>query len=247
MKKILFALVLALQSLLGTEALAAPCTTSTLAAYLGLGSSGCTIGSFRFSDFGLLTPPTGSIPFRSVTVTPVAVGMSIGLDFGVSAGAGAGVLLDDLISYRISGIGASLDGASLFFTGSSTTGDGAVTVVENLCVGGLFLGADGVSGCSGTPRNLIVVDTFGSTDPLMSLAFLSALSLAVVTDIGVDGGTAGSASLISASNRFRIAASRVPEPSPLLLVVAGLLALFGSGAARRLRVSRLAGRSAFRV
>ena len=70
----------------------------------------------------------------------------------------------------------------------------------------------------------------------MSVAFLSAGALAVVTDIGVDGGLAGTASLQSASNRFRV----VPEPGSLLLMAVGLLALFGFRAARAVRISRLA-------
>lgn len=238
MKKILFMLIVALQSLLCAGASASPCPISTLAVYQGLGSAGCTIGNFRFSNFGLLQQPKGSVPFTVVTVTPV----SVGLDFGINASADAGTLFEDLISYRVTGIGASLNGASLFFTGSSATDDGAVTVVENLCVGGLFLGVDGVSGCSGARRDLIVVDFGVGADPPISLAFASATSLAVVTDIAVDGGTVGQASLRgSASNRFAVAAvNGVPEPAAFLLVIAGLFALFGFRAARLFRVSRLA-------
>ncbi len=238
MKKVLFALILAMQSMLGAEALAAPCAMSNLSAYLGLGAAGCTIGNLRFSNFALLAQPTDSIPFASISVTPFAMGANnIGLDFGVNQSDGPGVpFLDNLISYRVTALGGSITGASLFFTGSSSTGDGVVTVIENLCIGGLFLGVDGVSLCSGIPRDLIVVNIGGIADPMMSVAFLSAGALAVVTDIGVDGGLAGTASLQSASNRFRF----VPEPGTLLLMAAGLLALFGFGAARAVRIPRLA-------
>ena len=245
MKKVLFTLILAVQSLLGAQVLAAPCTMSTLDAYFGLGSAGCTIGNFTFSNFGLLEQPTGSVPFTMVNVTPVAVGTTaVGLDFGVNASATPGTLFEDLISYRVTGIGASLNGASLFFTGSSTDagGNGAVTVVENLCIGSLFLGADGVSGCS-TPQNLIVANSFNSADPPVSLTFLPVALLDVVTDIAIDGGSGGFASLGSASNRFQIAAIDavpVPEPAAFLLVIAGLLALYGSRATRFFRLSRLA-------
>lgn len=242
MKKILFAVLLAVQSLVGAAAVAAPCTTSSLAAYVGLGSGGCTIGSFRFSDFALLTSPTGSIPFTSIGVLPVSGTPGvIGLDFRVGASAGPGVFFDNLISYRVTGLGASINGASLFITGSSSSGDGAVTAVENLCIAGLFTGADGVSGCSGTARDLIVVDAGGSADPPVSLAFLSAAALAVVTDIGVDGGTDGTGALAFASNRFLVAPAVgvVPEPSSVLLMAAGLFALLGYRSARPVRAARL--------
>lgn len=243
MKKILFAITFAAQFLVGTQVLAAPCVSATLTEYITLGSAGCTIGNFTFSNFGLLEQPTGSVPFTVVNVTPVAVGTTaVGLDFGVNASATSGIWLENLISYRVAGIGASLNGASLFFTGSSTDagGNGAATVVENLCIGGLFLGADGVSGCS-TPQNLIVANSFNSADPEVSLTILPVALLAVVTDIAIDGGLGGFASLGSASNRFQIAAiNAVPEPAAFLLVIAGLLALYGSRATRFFRFSRRA-------
>ena len=242
MKKILFALVFALQSLVGATATAAPCTTSSLAAYVGLGASGCSIGSFLFSDFALLASPAGSIPFPSIGVSPFSGTPGvIGLDFRVGASAGPGVFFDNLISYRVTGLGASINGASLFITGSSSSGDGAVTAVENLCIAGLFTGVDGVSGCSGMPRDLIVVDFGGSADPPVSLAFLSAAALAVVTDIGVDGGTDGTGALAFASNRFLVAPAVgvVPEPSSVLLMAAGLFALFGYRWVRPVRAARL--------
>ena len=202
MKKILVALILAVQSLLGAEALATPCTMSTLAAYIGLGSGGCTIGNFLFSNFSLLQQPTGSVPFTSVSVTPFASGMTIGLDFGVNATATGNLLLEDLISYRVTGMSGLLNGASLFLTGATATGNGVVTGVENLCIGGLFLGSDGVSMCSGTAVNLGVFDS----DPPDSLKFPSSSLLAVVTDIAVDGGVS------SALRGFAAATQSLPEP-----------------------------------
>lgn len=68
MRKVLLALVFALQSLIGTEVNAAPCTSASFASYAGLGSAGCEIGSFRFSDFAPLSSPAGSSPFADLIV-----------------------------------------------------------------------------------------------------------------------------------------------------------------------------------
>ncbi len=234
MKKILLGLFLCMQTLLATEAMAAPCTASSLSSYIGLGSGGCTIGTFRFSDFKFLEQPTGSLPFSMISVNPFGSASSIGLDFGVDAAVGPGKLLENLISYRVTGVGGTLTGASLFFTGSGSSGDGVATVVENLCIGGLFLGKDGVSACSGSAQNLIVVNVGGTPDPLVALAFAAVNALAVVTDIGVDGGSDGTARLASASNRFSVrAVAVVPEPGPVALLFAGLLALITLSRARR--------------
>ena len=64
MKHILFALIFAVQSLLGAQALAAPCTMSTLTAYLGLGSAGCTIGRSPFFQFPLVATTHQFRPFQ---------------------------------------------------------------------------------------------------------------------------------------------------------------------------------------
>ena len=235
MRKILLGLFLCLQGLMATESMAASCASSTLTSYIGLGSAGCTIGSYRFSDFKLLEQPTGAVPFSAISVNPFGSAGSVGLDFGVDARVGPGSLLENLISYRVTGIGSTLIGASLFFSGSGSSGDGVASVVENLCVAGLFLGADGVSGCSGSAQNLIVVDVGGSPDPLMSLAFAAVGSLAVVTDLAIDGGSDGTAQLGSASNRFLAGApAAAPEPGPIALLLAGLLAFAAFSRTRRL-------------
>lgn len=220
-------------------AAAAPCASTPLSAYVGLGAAGCTIGGFTFSNFMPLSPPTGAVDFTTVVLVPVVDSpTSIGLDFQVRGTATPGTLIDQLVRYRITGGAGSVSGATLSFTGATTTGDASVTVVENLCVGGTFTGVDGVSGCTGVPKDLIVIDAFGSADPPISTTFVPNVALTVVTDIGVDGGTDGSGSLVSASNRFTTSAvvAAVPEPETTMLWVAAIAAcLVARRAASRLR------------
>lgn len=233
MKRNFFMLLMAVQSLLWTgESLAAPCASSNVSSYVALGSSGCTIGSFVFSNFALLSPAAGAVA-SSLTVTPVTVGSSIvGVTFGVSPLSSGGLYYDNLVSYRVSGVAAALTGATVDFTGSSQTGDAAVSVNENLCLGGSFLGADGVSGCSsGNALDLAVIDIGFGPDSAYSLTFGSIASLAVVTDIAFDSGSGfvpdSASTLTSAINLFNVVAAprAVPEPEAVLLLVAGMLGM----------------------
>lgn len=235
MKRIFFSLVMAVQSLVWSgEALSAPCASSSVTSYVALGASGCTIGSFVFSDFALLPPAAGAVASSSITVTPLMVGSTmVGVSFGVAPLSSNGLYYDNLVSYRVNGVAANLTGATVDFTGSGTTGDAAVSVAESLCLGGTFLGADGVSGCSsGNRLDLAVIDIGFGADPAYTLGFAPIGSLAVVTDIAYDSGSGsgfvpGSGStLTSAIKLFSVVAAprAVPEPAAGLLMLAGLFA-----------------------
>ncbi len=216
----------------GGTASAAACTSTSFASYAALGSGGCTIGNLSFGNFQLRTPQTGAIASAAITVTPMISGASVvGLRFGVAPTASGGLFYDDLITYRVTGVAANVIGATVDFTGSSASGDAAVSVAEQLCLGGTFGGADGVSGCTtSNTLNLAVIDIGFGADPAYTLAFNGVGSLGVVSDLAFDSGSgfvAGSAStLTSGINLFRsVGVAAVPEPTDALLLVAGVVAM----------------------
>ena len=139
MKKLVKRLILLTVVLLLFEstAMAALCVTDSLSAYLGLPSTGCTVGDAIFSGFAARNDllQTGATPVAptQILVNPLNVSSNPGLEFVVNLAASPGELLEAVIGFNVSG--ATFDGATLTMDGASATGDAAVTVVEEL--GGL--------------------------------------------------------------------------------------------------------------
>jgi len=202
------------------HARSAPCLTDTLAGYIALGSGGCTIASASFHDFASLDLPFGALAIapETIVVTPLVADPSQpGLQFAIDVAVGPEELREVLIGYQVTA--PSLQAARLSIAGSSVTGDGAVTGVEDLCLAGSF--APGApTDCTGTPDSLIVFDVGVEFDLLEEIGFAPVGSLAVVKDLAVDGGLEGTASLASAINQFVI-----PEPTTALLAGIGALGL----------------------
>jgi hypothetical protein len=217
--------------------LAAPCVSGTLTAYLGLGSPGCDIGTVTFSDFQLpeVLPDATPIDPGGVSVTPLTSGApGLAFTLGTAATAGANQLLEILIAFRAAGTSDALfRGNSLALLGDSeVSGDGAITVVEDKCLGGVF--ASPPTGCSAIPLNLVVFDVEGASDRTESASFSPVAALAAVADLVIDGGPDGSAFLGAGGGtalRFNLT-GQVPEPSAISLVTIALLAL-GSAVMRR--------------
>jgi hypothetical protein len=215
---------------------AAPlCAAGTLANYIALGAGGCSIGSVSFFDFSAGTVLASATPIAAadIAVSPLAIG--VGLDFGFNVNALAADLFDVLIGYSVDG---GLFGTNtLSMTGSSVTGDAAITAIEDKCIGGTYAGSDPSTACSGTalfPALLVIdVDVFEQLSD--TAAFAPSSFFDVFTEITIDGGLSGSATLNgTVTNQFGEAnVAAVPEPSAILLVGSGL---FGLWARRRRRV-----------
>jgi hypothetical protein len=209
-------------------AFAVPCVPGSLDGYVGLGSGGCEIADVNFSAFELPAVLTGATPIGAelVNVTPVTSSGNPGLSFTFleSISAGTDELLELLIGFRVAAPGASISGNSAELLGTSVNGDGAITLVEDKCIGGLF--GSPPTGCSGTPLTLIAFDIGIDADLFASSPFAPAQALDVLADLVLDGGVEGSASLAAgggAQLRFETV-NQVPEPASAALLALGLFA-----------------------
>jgi hypothetical protein len=220
MRRALLAALLLLTCLWTSAARALPCVPGTLDAYLLLGPGGCTVDALLFADFERLPGPTGSAPFADISVAPLT-GAGTGLQFfPTGATAAAGTFLDEVIAYTVTALGAPVTGAQVRTAGATATGTGNVTAVNDLCLGGLFL--PGVPfGCSTLPATLIAVTLEGLDFPFDAATFAPVTLVHAFTDIGVDAGPAGMASLTSVSSTFTTGAA-VPEPPVVVLAFAAL-------------------------
>lgn len=194
---------------------ASVCTSGSLATYIALGSPGCTLGDNTVADFHTLRGLSGAVSISpaDVSVHPSGGDFNPALGFSVDQTAGANNQLELLFTYQISG--GSYAGDSIALAGSSESGDGAVTDIQNFCAGGKFA-PDGVTGCTGSAGSLLTLDGVQNRD---SATFVHTFFDVFVTDdFTLDGGLSGTASGGSITDRFSI----VPEPFTYLLTGLGL-------------------------
>jgi len=208
MKRSFFIVLLAFAG--SALAFSSPCAIGSLASYITLGASGCTVGSNTFFDFATVSGISRAteIPTSSVSVSPLGGSFDPGLTVTVNVSASADTLFEAIFTYRITGGSYTANAISL--SNSSQTGDGAVTDTQNFCAGGTF-GPDGVTGCTGKPGALVAVNGVQNSD---SAQFTSVSLLSITDDFVIDGGTAGTANGGTFTDRF----SSVPEPSSAFLL-----------------------------
>jgi hypothetical protein len=192
---------------ISTIAVCSPCSSGTLADYISLGATGCTIGGNTVFDFLTVPGIQGGtqVNTASVVISPAGGTFNPGVTAGLDVSASAGNLLEAIFTYKISG--QIYGGDTISLSGSSETGDGAVTETQSYCAGGSF-GPDGVTGCTGTTGALTAVDGVQNSD---SAAFAPVSFLNVTDDFVVDGGVSGSAAAGTITDQF----TAVPEPSPM--------------------------------
>ena len=101
-------------------------------------------------------------------------------------------------------MGLSFVSNTLSMSGSSVTPDGAVTAVEDKCGGGTFGGSDPSAPCSGTLIGPLIVFDIGTIADLTETTsdFAMTSFFDVFTEIAVDGGLDGSASLGTVTTEF---------------------------------------------
>ncbi len=208
-----------------------PCVAGSLATYVSLGAGGCTIGTNVVSSFVVYSSGTTGateLSTSAVSIAPSGGDTDPQLQFTVNESVDTPPMLETFFTYQISG--NPYNESQIDLTGSSETGEGAVTDLQNLCADGTF-GPDGVDGCTGTPNSLLTLDGAINTNstPLSVVSFLS-----VTDDLTIDPGPPGTGSASGAvfTDQFTAGTTTVPEPA--LTVLPGAL-LFALAALRKRR------------
>jgi hypothetical protein len=204
-------MMLAAAVILQTAAWSATCVVGTVADYQALGATGCTIGDKLFNNFTFTPTATGGatlLTASSVTLTPIT-GPDIGLQFNALWFAGTNQFQDTTIGFDVTVVGGGsflIKEASTLTSPGGFTGTGAATVSEGLCIGSPCTPVLGTN----------TINTAGTTILSSNVIFTPSGTLHAVKDIGVTGGSNGTANLSQVTDTF--SQTQVPEPTSILLL-----------------------------
>lgn len=229
--------VIAMAILTPSAALAAACAPGTLQDYINAGAVGCEIGDLAFAGFELAPVPFGAIPIdpSAVQVTPTATPTTAELIVTLNTTATAGAFFDSFFRFGVSALGTShLFGHGALLADATATGDGVVTLINDVCADGTFLGVEPIA-CSGTPSTIILFADALDAVPTDAAATPVSTFFDVFADLGIDAGLAGAASLGGGTLRFFTAPVPAPEPATAWLVGLGTSLLFAGRRRRRIR------------
>jgi len=199
------------------------CPVSTYDNYLG-NSFSCTIDDKTFSNFSYSPSASGGaalIPPSGVAVVPVTTLNNPGFLFTGGFGVISNQTQDELFGFtaRVNLGGNPIDDITLLQLGSAFTGTGSASIAETVCLGDTF-----ANGClNGTIAQLSTVDNSTLVKLSDHITFAPVLVIDVVKDLELFGGPNGSAFTSGIENQFSEEA--VPEPSGLLMVGTGIVAL----------------------
>ena len=207
--------------LLATPTLVAgPCAPDTLANYIALGVTGCTVGPLIVNGFSFSVLSSGGTPLI-VNATQINVTPQTGAEYGLSfTSTGLHVAGNDFVNYSIGytedpeGPIRSLD--DVLDDPVTSPGRGEVSTLG--CLDAAFVGTT----CSTSTVSIDVFDAGTSSHLADSVSFTGVTILGVLSTVSLNGNTTGSASINGVKTESFVA----PEPGtwlPAALTLAALI------------------------